>query len=95
VRLGVAAVYYRWVSLPPSMTFVRYWNFSLPSAKVHPTHISKVRQGVCDRTNFFFISLSLSTLFHLPSLSLYLFPFRYFLFFFWLLSISQPSPFPL
>ncbi|PFH56304.1 hypothetical protein XA68_16761 [Ophiocordyceps unilateralis] len=41
VCLGIAAVYYRWVSLPPPKTFVRYWNFSLPSAEVHPTIISK------------------------------------------------------
>ncbi|KAK0753426.1 CDP-alcohol phosphatidyltransferase-domain-containing protein [Schizothecium vesticola] len=39
--LGVAAVYYRWISLPPPKTFGRYWDFSLPSAEVHPTTISK------------------------------------------------------
>lgn len=39
--LGVAAVYYRWISLPPPKTFTRYWDFSLPSAEVHPTTISK------------------------------------------------------
>jgi cardiolipin synthase len=44
VCLGVAAVYYRWVSLPPPKTFARYWDFSLPSAEVHPTRISKVRE---------------------------------------------------
>ncbi|RDA87254.1 hypothetical protein CP532_1307 [Ophiocordyceps camponoti-leonardi (nom. inval.)] len=41
VGLGIAAIYYRWVSLPPPKTFVRYWNFSLPSAEVRPTTISK------------------------------------------------------
>lgn len=39
--LGVAAVYYRWISLPPPKTWGRYWDFSLPSAEVHPTTISK------------------------------------------------------
>jgi len=39
--LGVAAIYYRWISLPPPKTFSRYWDFSLPSAEVHPTTISK------------------------------------------------------
>lgn len=39
--LGLAAVYYRWISLPPPKTFARYWDFSLPSAEVHPTTISK------------------------------------------------------
>jgi cardiolipin synthase len=41
VGLGMAAIYYRWISLPPPKTFTRYWDFSLPSAEVHPTTISK------------------------------------------------------
>lgn len=41
VALGIAAIYYRWISLPPPKTFMRYWDFSLPSAEVHPTTISK------------------------------------------------------
>ncbi|KAH8879400.1 hypothetical protein GQ53DRAFT_756024 [Thozetella sp. PMI_491] len=41
VGLGIAAIYYRWISLPPPKTFSRYWDFSLPSAEVHPTTISK------------------------------------------------------
>ncbi|OAR00355.1 hypothetical protein LLEC1_00279, partial [Akanthomyces lecanii] len=41
VGLGIAAIYYRWISLPPPKTFARYWDFSLPSAEVHPTTISK------------------------------------------------------
>ncbi|KAI9147919.1 CDP-alcohol phosphatidyltransferase class-I family protein [Paramyrothecium foliicola] len=41
VGLGFAAIYYRWISLPPPKTFTRYWDFSLPSAEVHPTTISK------------------------------------------------------
>lgn len=39
--LGAAAIYYRWISLPPPKTFTRYWDFSLPSAEVRPTTISK------------------------------------------------------
>jgi cardiolipin synthase len=41
VGLGIAAIYYRWISLPPPKIFSRYWDFSLPSAEVHPTTISK------------------------------------------------------
>ena len=42
VGLGIAAFYYRYISLPPPKTFFRFWDFSLPSAEVHPTTISKV-----------------------------------------------------
>ena len=42
VALGIAAIYYRYISLPEPKTFTRYWNFSLPSAEVHPTQISKI-----------------------------------------------------
>jgi cardiolipin synthase len=38
---GVAAVYYRYASLPAPKTWRRYWDFSLPSARVHPTGVSK------------------------------------------------------
>jgi cardiolipin synthase len=41
VALGISAIYYRWISLPPPKTFMRYWDFSLPSAEVRPTAISK------------------------------------------------------
>lgn len=41
VGLGISAIYYRWISLPPPKTFSRYWDFSLPSAEVRPTTISK------------------------------------------------------
>ncbi|GAO19632.1 hypothetical protein UVI_02022430 [Ustilaginoidea virens] len=41
IGLGIAAIYYRWISLPPPKTFARYWDFSLPSAEVRPTTISK------------------------------------------------------
>jgi cardiolipin synthase len=44
VGLGISALYYRYISLPPPKTFTRFWDFSLPSAEVHPTTISKVFQ---------------------------------------------------
>lgn len=37
----MAAIYYRYASLPAPKTFLRYWDFSLPSAEVHPTTVSK------------------------------------------------------
>jgi len=42
VGLAVSAIYIRWISLPPPKTMGRYWDFSLPSAEVKPTEISKV-----------------------------------------------------
>lgn len=42
VGLAISAIYFRWISLPPPKTMARYWDFSLPSAEVHPTTISKV-----------------------------------------------------
>lgn len=39
--LAIAAIYYRYASLPAPKTFRRYWDFSLPSAEVHPTTVSK------------------------------------------------------
>ncbi|KAJ9631859.1 hypothetical protein H2203_000259 [Taxawa tesnikishii (nom. ined.)] len=41
VSLAIAAIYYRYASLPSPKTFGRYWDFSLPSAEVHPTAMSK------------------------------------------------------
>jgi len=41
VSLGIAAIYYRYASLPEPKTLLRYWDFSLPSAEVHPTTVSK------------------------------------------------------
>ncbi|MCJ1439823.1 MAG: hypothetical protein MMC23_000304 [Stictis urceolatum] len=41
VGLAISAIYYRYISLPPPKTFARYWDFSLPSAEVRPTEISK------------------------------------------------------
>ncbi|KAK8213449.1 hypothetical protein M8818_002750 [Zalaria obscura] len=42
VALAIAAIYYRYASLPAPKTFSRYWDFSLPSAEVHPTTMSKL-----------------------------------------------------
>lgn len=42
VVLSLTAFYYRYISLPPPRTMARYWDFSLPSAEVKPTQISKV-----------------------------------------------------
>lgn len=39
--LAISALYYRYASLPAPKTMARYWDFSLPSAEVHPTQISK------------------------------------------------------
>jgi len=41
IGLAISALYFRWISLPPPKTFARYWDFSLPSAEVRPTIISK------------------------------------------------------
>lgn len=46
VLLAISAIYYRYISLPPPKTFARYWDFSLPSAEVHPTGISKVNTAL-------------------------------------------------
>ncbi|KAJ9061912.1 hypothetical protein DSO57_1015944 [Entomophthora muscae] len=39
--LILASFYYRYISLPPPKTMVRYWDFTIPSAEVRPTLISK------------------------------------------------------
>ncbi|ORY78107.1 CDP-alcohol phosphatidyltransferase-domain-containing protein [Protomyces lactucae-debilis] len=44
--LGISALYWRWISLPPPRTFTRFWDFSLPSASVHPTSVSKINTGL-------------------------------------------------
>ena len=46
VLLSLAAIYYRYISLPPPKTLARYWDFSLPSAEVHPTEISKANTAL-------------------------------------------------
>lgn len=40
--LLLSALYFRWISLQPPRTMKRYWDFSLPSAEVRPTEISKI-----------------------------------------------------
>ncbi|KAJ7504248.1 CDP-alcohol phosphatidyltransferase-domain-containing protein [Mycena galericulata] len=44
--LSLSAFYIRYTSLPPPKTFARYWDFSLPSAEVRPTGISKVNTAL-------------------------------------------------
>lgn len=46
VGLGVSAFYFRWISLPPPKTMRRFWDFSLPSAEVRPTGISKINTAL-------------------------------------------------
>lgn len=46
IGLSISAIYYRWISLPPPKTMARYWDFSLPSAEVKPTGISKVNTAL-------------------------------------------------
>lgn len=46
VGLGLSAVVIRYMSLPPPKTFWRYWDFSIPSAEVHPTKISKINTAL-------------------------------------------------
>ncbi|KAH9951076.1 CDP-alcohol phosphatidyltransferase-domain-containing protein [Amylocystis lapponica] len=46
VALSLAAFYIRYTSLPHPKTFSRYWDFSIPSAEVHPTTISKVNTAL-------------------------------------------------
>ncbi|KAF9240598.1 CDP-alcohol phosphatidyltransferase-domain-containing protein, partial [Melanogaster broomeanus] len=41
VLLSLSAFYIRYTSLPAPKTFKRYWDFSIPSAEVRPTNISK------------------------------------------------------
>ncbi|KAM0787465.1 hypothetical protein ACM66B_003543 [Microbotryomycetes sp. NB124-2] len=41
VALALSAFYFRYASLPPPKTFMRYWDFSIPSAEVKPTQVSK------------------------------------------------------
>ncbi|OBZ74036.1 putative CDP-alcohol phosphatidyltransferase class-I family protein C22A12.08c [Grifola frondosa] len=46
VLLSLAAFYIRYTSLPHPKTFARYWDFSIPSAEVRPTAISKVNTAL-------------------------------------------------
>ncbi|KAG5520234.1 hypothetical protein PMAC_001312 [Pneumocystis sp. 'macacae'] len=44
--LGLSAIYYRWISLDPPRTFMRYFDFSIPSVEIKPTLISKVNTAL-------------------------------------------------
>ncbi|KZT52371.1 hypothetical protein CALCODRAFT_525418 [Calocera cornea HHB12733] len=46
VLLSISAFYWRYTSLPPPKTFARYWDFSIPSAEVNPTEISKINTAL-------------------------------------------------
>ncbi|TRM57913.1 CDP-alcohol phosphatidyltransferase-domain-containing protein [Schizophyllum amplum] len=46
VLLSLSAFYIRYTSLPEPKTMARYWDFSIPSAEVHPTMISKVNTAL-------------------------------------------------
>ncbi|KIJ55563.1 hypothetical protein M422DRAFT_220307, partial [Sphaerobolus stellatus SS14] len=46
VLLSLSAFYYRYISLPHPKTFSRYWDFSIPSAEVRPTNISKINTAL-------------------------------------------------
>ncbi|KAF9530370.1 CDP-alcohol phosphatidyltransferase-domain-containing protein [Crepidotus variabilis] len=46
VLLSLTAFYLRYSTLPHPKTFSRYWDFSLPSAEVRPTQISKVNTAL-------------------------------------------------
>ncbi|PWW74037.1 hypothetical protein C7212DRAFT_299535 [Tuber magnatum] len=46
IGLAISAIYFRWISLPPPKTMARYWDFSLPSAEVCPTTISKLNTAL-------------------------------------------------
>ncbi|SGZ17598.1 BQ5605_C020g09132 [Microbotryum silenes-dioicae] len=41
VALTISAFYFRYKSLPPPKSFSRFWDFSIPSAEVKPTTLSK------------------------------------------------------
>lgn len=45
VALSISAFYFRYISLPEPKTLKRYWDFSIPSAEVKPTQISKVSRA--------------------------------------------------
>ncbi|EIW75086.1 hypothetical protein CONPUDRAFT_132023 [Coniophora puteana RWD-64-598 SS2] len=46
VLLSLSAFWIRYTSLPVPKTFSRYWDFSIPSAEVRPTFISKVNTAL-------------------------------------------------
>ncbi|KAK9711014.1 hypothetical protein K7432_008098 [Basidiobolus ranarum] len=46
IGLVISSFYYRYISLPPPKTLTRYFDFTLPSAEVRPTQISKVNTAL-------------------------------------------------
>ncbi|PFH50310.1 hypothetical protein AMATHDRAFT_145465 [Amanita thiersii Skay4041] len=46
ILLSLSAFYIRYTTLPPPKTILRYWDFSIPSAEVRPTLISKVNTAL-------------------------------------------------
>ncbi|KAH7915257.1 CDP-alcohol phosphatidyltransferase-domain-containing protein [Hygrophoropsis aurantiaca] len=46
VILSLSAFWIRYTSLPQPKTFARYWDFSIPSAEVNPTLISKINTAL-------------------------------------------------
>ncbi|VDB90661.1 unnamed protein product [Peniophora sp. CBMAI 1063] len=46
VLLSLSAFWIRYKTLPVPKTFQRYWDFSIPSAEVRPTYISKVNTAL-------------------------------------------------
>ncbi|ORZ34998.1 hypothetical protein BCR44DRAFT_1139510 [Catenaria anguillulae PL171] len=46
VGLVISSFVIRYKSLPPPKTFARFWDFSLPSAEVRPTTISKINTAL-------------------------------------------------
>ncbi|KAG6877426.1 hypothetical protein C0993_007594 [Termitomyces sp. T159_Od127] len=44
--LSLSAFYIRYTSLPEPKSFARYWDFSLPSAEIRPTGISKINTAL-------------------------------------------------
>jgi len=46
VLLGISAFYIRYKTLPEPKTFKRYWDFSITSAEVRPTKISKINTAL-------------------------------------------------
>nr|KIR84725.1 cardiolipin synthase [Cryptococcus tetragattii IND107] len=66
VALSISAFYFRYISLPKPRTLQRYFDFSIPSAQVTPTKISKINtllqlilMGVTTISPLLSISLSL------------------------------------
>ncbi|GLB41648.1 putative CDP-alcohol phosphatidyltransferase class-I family protein [Lyophyllum shimeji] len=46
VILSLSAFYIRYTSLPEPKTLSRYWDFTLPSAEIRPTRISKINTAL-------------------------------------------------